>query len=363
MSMIAILKKFLAFLNFLPSSRPDWRDAPLAGGKRQGGLDCQTPMDKTTLMSRSAIKTREPEEPPWWDMPERERPCFPEFEAVNNRAVFEKLHAQVGAGEFKMIEISDNITRIMEMLGNPRMRYSEVAEMIGKSPVLTGEFLKTVNSALYSHGQKITNLGVALSLLGLDNIKAMLYLYSSNFDLSYNDALNDVAAGIFEHSKSVALIAKYLSRRFYPKADIAFLAGMLHDIGKIAILKEVADDFDIPKLDFKLTEDAFGEIFPDLHCPVGKLLSKHWNIDENIALCIEHHHDYDAYDFPLEFRPAFHLCALIDLSDTIARMLGKGAFISGVDLFKHRACEYLDIRHSPETIEFLKPIPELLGKN
>jgi len=355
MGMIAILRRFLDFWSFQPSTRPD---ATLSGGKRQGGPGA---LEKTTAMSRTAVQSK-PEEAGWWIVPECAPPSFPEFEAVNNPAVFEKLRAQVAAGGFKMIEISDNVARIMEMLGNPHMRYSEVAEMIGKSPVLTGEFLKTVNSSLYGHGQKITKLGVALSLLGLDNIKAMLYMYSSNFDIVYNETLNDVAAGIFEHSKAVALIAKYLSRRFYPKADIAFLAGMLHDIGKVAILKEVADDFDIPKLDFKLTEDAFGEIFPELHGPVGKLLSKHWSIDENIALCVEHHHDYDAYDFPLEFRPAFHLCALIDLSDTIARMLGKGSVIGGVNLFKHRACEYLDIRHSPQTIEFLKPIPELLGK-
>lgn len=359
--MIAILRKLLAFLAFQSPSLTGDEEELLSGGKRHGSLADSDTLEKTSVLNRNTLKAEEAEEY-WWVMPKRERPAFPEFEAVNNPVVLEKLRAQVGAGAFKMIEISDNVNRIMEMLGNPSMRYSEVAEMIGKSPVLTGEFLKTVNSALYSRGQKITNLGVALSLLGLDNIKAMLYLYSSNFDVVYNDTLNDVAAGIFEHSKAVALIAKYLSRRFYPKADIAFLAGMLHDIGKVAILKEVAEEFDIPKLDFKLTEDAFCEIFPDLHGPVGKLLARHWNIDENIALCVEHHHDYDTYDFPLEFKPSFHLCALIDLSDTMARMLGKGCFISDVNLFKHRACEYLDIRPSPETIEFLKPIPELLGK-
>ena len=359
--MIAILRKLLDFLSFQAPPRPEGRAATPSGGKRPAVQDGAHPLEKTAVLNRVTLKSEEPEEY-WWVMPPRERPVFPEFEAVNNPAVLEKLRVQVGAGAFKMIEISDNVARIMELLGNPRMRYSEVAEMIGKSPVLTGEFLKTVNSALYSRGQKITNLGVALSLLGLDNIKAMLYMYSSNFDISYSETLNDVAAGIFEHSKSVALIAKYLSRRFYPKADIAFLAGMLHDIGKVAILKEVADEFDIPKLDFKLTEDAFGEIFPQLHGAVGKILARHWNIDENIALCIEHHHDYDTYDFPLEFKPAFHLCALIDLSDTLARMLGKGCFISGVNLFKHRACDYLDIRPDHETIEFLKPIPELLGK-
>lgn len=304
-----------------------------------------------------------PEAPPWWIVPPRQRPVMPEFEAINTAEEFARLQEVIKSNDFKMIEISDNITQIIEMLNKPDMRYAEAAQVINRSPVLTGEFLKTVNSALYSRGQKISHLGVALSLLGIDNIKGMLYLYSSKHTFAEDKTLNDIASAIFEHSKAVALIAKYLSRRFYPKPDMAFLAGMLHDVGKIALLRQLGEDFEIPQIEgMRLTEDAFDEIFPNLHGPVGALLAKHWHLDDYLTLTIGHHHDYPDFEFPFENRHVFHLCALIEFSDYMARALGLGRFISDMDLFKLPSCQFLDIRPDKYTLEFLKPIPELLEK-
>ena len=299
----------------------------------------------------------------WWHCPKRDPPAFPVIEAVNDAAVFESLKKKVESSRMAMIEIPEHIMKTVQIMGNPNFSYDEVTGLIKKSPVMTGEFLKVVNSAAYSRGVNISDLRIALPRLGRDNIKAMLFLYSSKHTVASNQTLSDLSQQIISHCNLVALISRYLSQRYFPDPDMAFLAGLLHDIGKIAIIKEISENFDFPDLDFKITEDTFDAIFPHLHAQTGRLLAKNWNINESVIGAIEHHHDYMDAEFDEESQVSFYLSALVDFSDTMARILGRGRFISDVDIFHHPACLQLNLERTPSTIEFFKPIANMATKD
>lgn len=297
----------------------------------------------------------------WWRIALRPRPVFPEFEAVNSKKEFERLKRKIDSGNFAMMEVPDNVMGVLKLLRRPDIPFDAIAAVIQKSPVMAGEFLKVANSSLYSRGNKVHHLGQALKLLGLEHIKSMLYLYSASHNISGSALLNDAASQVVEHSKAVSLIARYLSKKLFPDPDLAFLAGLLHDVGKLAILKQIGEDFNIPEFDFKLTEEAFTELFPPLHAKAGKLVSRSWDIEEEVALAIECHHDYPERNFDeggeLEI---LHLCALVDLSDMMAKMLGKGLFVAEGDIFEYPAAKYFNFEPDAETIKFLEPIPELV---
>lgn len=298
----------------------------------------------------------------WWYCPERESPPFPVIEAVSDAAVYTALRDKVEASRMKMIEIPQHIIQTVRIMSNPEFSYDEVTSLIKRSPVMTGEFLKIVNSAAYSRGVTINDLRVALPRLGRDSIKAMLFLYSSKHTVASNQTLTDLSQQIISHCNLVALICRYLSQRYFPDPDMAFLAGLLHDIGKIAIIKELSEDYDFPELDFKITEDSFSSIFPQLHAMTGRLLALSWNINDQVIKAIEHHHDYLEAEFDDDSQVALCLSALVDLSDTMARILGRGSFISGIDIFQHPACQQLNIERDNSTIEFFKPISHLATK-
>ena len=297
----------------------------------------------------------------WWRIAPRPRPVFPEFEAINNKEEFERLDRKIDSGDFAMMEVPDNIMGLLKVLKQPDIPFDNIAAVVQKSPVMAGEFLKIANSSLYSRGNKIRSLSQALKLLGIEHIRAMFYLYSSSHNISSSPLLNDAANQVVEHSKAVSLIARYLSKKLFPDPDLAFLAGLLHDVGKLAILKQIGEDFNIPQFDFKLTEEAFTEILPPLHAKAGKLVSQSWDIEESVALAIECHHDYPSRNFEEGGEAAIlHLCALVDLSDMMAKMLGKGLFITEGNIFDYPAAAYFNFEPDTATLKLLEPIPALV---
>jgi len=297
----------------------------------------------------------------WWECPTAAAPPCPEFEAINNKFIQNELHRKVETGSFSIVEIPDNILRAIQIMGNPEFNYAQVSALITRSPALATEFLRVVNSTLYNRGGRITDLRVALPRLGHKTVKAMLYLYSSKMGLASNTILMPVVEKVVDHCQATARIAGYLSQRYYPDPEGAFMAGLLHDVGKLAILQELSESYDLPAgVGTTLSEESFDEIFPGLHEVVGEYLARHWSIGEEISNAIMyHHHFFDASaseksDLPLA------LSALINLSDIMARIAGHGRHIDAVDIFAEMSAVELGMVRDTGTIEFLQAIPELL---
>jgi len=235
----------------------------------------------------------------------------PVFEQVDTKQIGEEINRKLETDEFPVIEIPENIMRTMQILNNPEFDYAEVANLINHSPSMAGEFIRVINSSLFSRGAAISNLRLALPRLGKENIKALLYMYSSKLSFSGDPQFKDVAIEIVEHSYATALIANFMSQRYYPDQDSAFLAGLMHDIGKLGILKVISESYRLPKKhSSKITLESLDCVMKDLHPKVGVFLSTHWKLDETIIASIEHHHDFFEVGFAEDDQLVLHLSAL-----------------------------------------------------
>jgi putative nucleotidyltransferase with HDIG domain len=318
---------------------------------------------KTKFLNKNKAPEEEASEheTPWWEHPGNEMFDAPVFEILQDDRVAEELNRKIDDDEFPVIEIPGNVMKAMEILNKSDFEYNEVADLIRHSPAMTGEFIKSFNSALFFRGETISDLKVGLPRLGKDNIKAMLYMYSSRMSFSKDVLFNDLAKNIVDHCYAVALIASHLAQIYYPNPDEAFLAGLLHDIGKLGILRALNETYELPEeIDFELTEEVFDDIFPGLHERAGGFLAKNWKIDNEVIFSIEHHHDLMEQDFDPEDQ-AHRLSALVNLSDTIARILGRGRGIAKVDVFEEPSAEALSIIKDYDTIKYLENIPGLLA--
>jgi putative nucleotidyltransferase with HDIG domain len=298
----------------------------------------------------------------WWNFegaPETEAPIF---EILQDDRVIDDLNEKLDTDRFPVIEIPSNVMKAMEILNKTDFEYSEICELINHSPGMTGEFIKTLNSALFFRGENISDLKVGLPRLGKDNIKGMLYMYSSKMDFSNNLLFNNLAKGVVEHCYIVALLANHVGQTYFADPEEAFIAGLLHDIGKLGVLKSLTETYELPEeVDFDVTEDLFDGIFPVMHERAGAYLAANWKINENVIFAIRHHHDFPDIEETEENSERYHLATLINLCDTIARILGYGRRIGKVDLFETPAAEILSLTEDRETIEFFENIPRMLA--
>ena len=272
------------------------------------------------------------------------------------------LNRKITSGELPVFSIPTQILEVFRLLDGPDFEYRDITTIIEKNPSLAGMFVASINSSLFHRGFSITELYPALLRLGKNNIRALLQLYAIKISFASDERFGKIARQIIRHSYVVAIIASYLSQRYFPEPGLAFLSGLLHDIGKLAILKELSLD---PRFCLRLrpnvTESMFDPIFTERHEKIGLVLGRTWRMDELTLTAIERHHRYWEYDFSEEDQLDYQLCLLINFSDTIARIQGYGRPIGETNLFLEPAVVDLNIEKNLGTIEFFDEIPELVN--
>jgi len=153
---------------------------------------------------------------------------------MNDRvAKLKKIRAVVD----KMPSLSTTVGKVLEICSRPDTAPNDLNKVISLDPVLTGQVLKLINSAYYSLMKKVTSLTRAIIMLGLNTVKNLAL--STAIIRCVGQAEKSKALPIKEfwtHSIGVGVMAKLLAAaRGLPLAEREeyFVAGLLHDLGKI----------------------------------------------------------------------------------------------------------------------------------
>lgn len=214
-----------------------------------------------------------------------------------------------------------NINRLMM---NPRTSAKEVGQLISSDPAITAKILRVVNSSFYGFPNRITTITHAIVILGFNTIKSIV-LSSSIFDTFKGDGAEKRfnRMEFWKHSIGVGAVGKVLARRRgYSATEEFFIAGLLHDVGKIIIDQHLHAEF-LEILHRVQTRDilmlqAEEEVLGLTHAELGGWLFERWNLSKGLVECITTHHNPGlAKELP-------DYAAVIHLSDIIARTMGIG---------------------------------------
>jgi HD-like signal output (HDOD) protein len=189
-----------------------------------------------------------------------------------------RIAAWAGASE-ALPSLPAAYQRIVACLQDSEASISDVATVVAEDLSVSTVLLKLANSAFFGSGQAIRSAERAVSFLGIDNV-ATLVLASGVFKapLASNCAPN--IAELWQHSLRTASIARTLAlheKWSSARADDAFLAGMLHDLGHLVIA----------------TSAPCGEIPYGVeidHAQAGAYLVGLWGFPDNLIEAIAFHH-------------------------------------------------------------------------
>ena len=187
--------------------------------------------------------------------------------------------------------------RIMALAADINCNPKELVQIIEHDPIITMKLLKLVNSAFFSLAREITSIRHALVYLGLNTIKNLALSISTINALPHKQLHNFNTHNFLMHSLTTASIAQRISPRFDPQRDSsdAFIAGLLHDFGKIILAQFASEEFsqalevaEQEQVSLHLIEQRILGIH---HAEVGGLLAEKWELPQELVTCIRHHHD------------------------------------------------------------------------
>ncbi len=188
------------------------------------------------------------------------------------------------------------VVKLLEVTLDEDASLSVVTSLAEKDPGLTAQILRLANSPLFGVNRNISTMDQAVISLGMGmvrNIAVSLSIYEAFADL---DTLEDFSlARFWQHAISVSIIAKHLAAAAdYEEPEEAFIAGLLHDVGQLHMIKLSPDNFK------KIVEAAQSgttllaaerKYWSKDHASTGAELLQAYHFPQGIidAVCYHHH--------------------------------------------------------------------------
>ncbi len=198
----------------------------------------------------------------------------------------------------KMPAFPKSVQRIVQLASAIDTSAKEIVQVIESDPVMTIKILKVINSAFYGMPQKITSIQRAVVNLGFNTIKNLALSVAAMGTLNPKNRAGFNINSFLLHSLTTAGISRMLAEKLeIPQVECSdfFVAGLLHDFGKIVFAEFYPDSFKQAlekskqqNIALSLTELEFIGLS---HAQAGKLLAKRWEFDEALFSAIDHHHE------------------------------------------------------------------------
>ena len=211
---------------------------------------------------------------------------------------------------------------ISKVISDPRSSAIHIADVISKDPGLSAKLLRIVNSAFYNFPARIDTISRAVMIVGSKQLSA-LALGTSVVSI-FQDIPSELVdmKSFWEHSFSCGVAARILaSYKNIPNTERLFVAGLLHDIGRLILYKRLPYEEREILLRMKQTNCLLRTAERDIlgfdHTVIGGVLLRKWKLPLILEHAVEYHHTPLVSQHPLE-------ASIVCLADVLTNAMGLG---------------------------------------
>jgi len=220
------------------------------------------------------------------------------------------------------------VARVMEVTEDPECSASDLVKVILPDQAMCSTILKVANSAFFGIPKGVSTIERAIVVLGYEEIKNIVIgkaIFSSFTKL--NKQKHHTLSLFWEHAFTCGLAAKAIGNDLHFSPSECFIAGLIHDIGKLAMLMAFPNDYPIMwELSNPCNSDVLSEEqanFGISHDRVGLQLAERWLLPEQLVVAIGYHHQPQkaacCTEYPLVVQAADTLSLLYCHSNSMER--------------------------------------------
>ena len=185
-----------------------------------------------------------------------------------------QLMQDLVSGQLKLPSLPDVAMKIQQAFADDAVDAESICDVVGSDPAIAAKIIMISNSALYAGQAKIETLKQAVVRLGFETTRKLVLTYAvKELFRDRNVAMRAQMKTLWKHSQQVASLARLLAQKldgFDPEQ--AQLAGLVHDLGEVALLQYAQDNLDVFE-DPKMLLAAIKSLTPQI---TGMLLNQ-WN--------------------------------------------------------------------------------------
>lgn len=188
------------------------------------------------------------------------------------------------------------LSKILKVIDNPISSASDIEKVLKYDQSLASRVLKMANSAYYGYAGKISTISQGVVVLGLNTLRALIFTASASRTFAKKLYGYKMGEGDFwKHSVMTAIGARAVATRIkYPNPDEAFVAGLLHDIGKLVLDNYVKQKQNEMLQSMEISGKSWAEVELEIiglnHAQVGKRLCEKWNLPPALTEAVGLHH-------------------------------------------------------------------------
>ena len=190
--------------------------------------------------------------------------------------------------------------QVRNAVGDPQATTARIEKIINSDPALSTKLLKVVNSPAYRGSEPITNLRMAITRLGTNQVRNLAtgLVMEQLYQVTSTDNIKQHLKDLWLHSTRVATLSHVIARRFTKlKPDEAMLAGLIHDIGTLPILNRASLFPQLLEDDEKLVA-----VMQRLHTMIGPAVLDEWGFSRDMVIVSAEHEDiYQARDGEVDY--------------------------------------------------------------
>jgi len=187
------------------------------------------------------------------------------------------------------------VHEVILALDDEDLRLDALAHKIAIDPAMVTKILRAANSPFYGMSGRIGSVHDALRLIGLRTVSALFTTAAVMRSIAPPSCEGFDFQGFWEHSLGTAICSQELARLCGYPQTLAFTAGLVHDIGRLALAAyyphelagsiAFARERDCPQFEAEHSVLGIG------HCEVGAWIAAHWHFSDKVIEAIRQHHD------------------------------------------------------------------------
>jgi HD-like signal output (HDOD) protein len=236
-----------------------------------------------------------------------------------NGSLLDRIIQLIDSGNLKLPVYDPVALKLQEAIASKTEDILEIEQLIMSDQAAAAEVLRAANSPFFCGLSPVRTIRNAIVRLGTQQMRRLVILVSERAKYkAHHPDLQGMLIELWRHASTTALASQWLSKRLRSTGieEICFIGGLLHDIGKLIILRAVDEIRESEGDVSPLKRDVLDSILQTAHCGLGYKLLMGWNVPPIYCqIARDHHSEGLSEDLPL---------AIVRLANEGSRKLGLG---------------------------------------